>query len=41
MFVKSAREMHAPARLVASRSLAALPWSGELRGPSGVQKAAA
>jgi 3,4-dihydroxy 2-butanone 4-phosphate synthase/3,4-dihydroxy 2-butanone 4-phosphate synthase/GTP cyclohydrolase II len=41
LFVKSARELHAAARLVASRSLAALPWSGELRGPAGVQKAAA
>jgi 3,4-dihydroxy 2-butanone 4-phosphate synthase/3,4-dihydroxy 2-butanone 4-phosphate synthase/GTP cyclohydrolase II len=33
LFVKSARELHAAARLVASRSVAALPWSGELRGP--------
>jgi len=41
LFVKSARELHAAARLVASRSLAALPWSGALRGPAGVQKAAA
>jgi 3,4-dihydroxy 2-butanone 4-phosphate synthase/3,4-dihydroxy 2-butanone 4-phosphate synthase/GTP cyclohydrolase II len=41
LFVKSARELHTAARLVASRSLAALPWSGELRGPAGVQKAAA
>jgi len=41
LFVKSARELHTAARLVASRSLAALPWSGELRGPGGVQKAAA
>lgn len=41
LFVKSARELHAAARLVAARSLAALPWSGELRGPAGVQKAAA
>jgi 3,4-dihydroxy 2-butanone 4-phosphate synthase/3,4-dihydroxy 2-butanone 4-phosphate synthase/GTP cyclohydrolase II len=39
--VKSARELHATARLVTSRALAALPWSGELRGPAGVQKAAA
>lgn len=41
VLVKSARELHATARQVASRSLAALPWSGELRGPGGVQKAAA
>lgn len=41
LFVKSARELHTAARLVASRSLDALPWSGELRGPAGVQKAAA
>jgi 3,4-dihydroxy 2-butanone 4-phosphate synthase/3,4-dihydroxy 2-butanone 4-phosphate synthase/GTP cyclohydrolase II len=41
LFVKSARELHAAAQLVASRSFAALPWSGELRGPAGVQKAAA
>jgi 3,4-dihydroxy 2-butanone 4-phosphate synthase/3,4-dihydroxy 2-butanone 4-phosphate synthase/GTP cyclohydrolase II len=41
LFVKSARDLHAAARLVASRALAALPWSGELRGSAGVQKAAA
>src|SRR5215813_332781 len=41
LFVKSARELHAAARLVMARSLAALRWSGELRGPAGVQKAAA
>jgi 3,4-dihydroxy 2-butanone 4-phosphate synthase/3,4-dihydroxy 2-butanone 4-phosphate synthase/GTP cyclohydrolase II len=41
LFVKATRELHTAARLVASRSLAALPWSGELRGPAGVQKAAA
>lgn len=41
LFVKSARELHAAARLVASRALAALPWSGELHGSAGVQKAAA
>jgi 3,4-dihydroxy 2-butanone 4-phosphate synthase len=41
LFVKAARELHTAARLVASRSVAALPWSGELRGPAGVQKAAA
>lgn len=41
LFVKSARELHVAARLVAARSLAALPWSGELHGSAGVQKAAA
>jgi 3,4-dihydroxy 2-butanone 4-phosphate synthase len=41
LLVKSARELHAAARLVTARSLAALPWAGELRGPAGVQKAAA
>jgi riboflavin synthase alpha subunit len=41
LFVKSARELHVAARLMASRSLVALPWSGELHGPAGVQKAAA
>src|SRR5262249_41177900 len=41
LLVKSARELHAAARLVAARSLAALPWSGERRGPAGMQKAAA
>ena len=41
LLVKSARELHATARLATSRSLASLPWSGELRGPVGVQKAAA
>src|SRR5215471_16765609 len=41
LFVKSARGLHAAAQLVATRSLAALPWAGELRGPAGVQKAAA
>jgi len=41
VLVKSARELHATARLVISRSLAALPWAGELRGPAGVEKAAA
>jgi 3,4-dihydroxy 2-butanone 4-phosphate synthase/3,4-dihydroxy 2-butanone 4-phosphate synthase/GTP cyclohydrolase II len=41
LFVKSARELHTAARLVSARSLAALPWAGELRGPAGMQKAAA
>ena len=31
LFVKSARELRAAARLVASRSFAALPWAGERR----------
>lgn len=41
LFVKSAHELHTAASLVASRSFAALPWAGELRGAVGVQKAAA
>src|ERR1700728_5081585 len=41
LFVKSARELHASAGLVASRSFAALPWAGELRGVAGVEKTAA
>lgn len=41
LFVKSARELHAAARLVAGRAMTALPWAGALRGPAGVQKAAA
>jgi 3,4-dihydroxy 2-butanone 4-phosphate synthase len=41
LFVKSARELHAAAGLVASRSFAALPWAGELRGAAGVEKVAA
>jgi 3,4-dihydroxy 2-butanone 4-phosphate synthase len=41
MFVKSAHELHAAASLVASRSFAALPWAGELRGAVGVEKTAA
>jgi 3,4-dihydroxy 2-butanone 4-phosphate synthase len=40
LFIKTARELHTSARLVAGRSLAALPWAGELRGPSGVEKCA-
>ena len=40
LFVKSAHELHDAARLVASRSFAALPWAGELRGPGGVQTTA-
>ena len=41
LFVKAAGELHASARLVAARSLAALPWAGELRGATGVEKCAA
>lgn len=41
LFVKSARELHVAARLVASRSFAALPWAGELRGSAAVDKTAA
>ncbi len=41
LFVKTAGELHASARLVAARSLAALPWAGELRGSAGVEKCAA
>jgi 3,4-dihydroxy 2-butanone 4-phosphate synthase len=38
LFVKSARDLWQLARLVAARSLAALPWAGELTGPAGVGK---
>jgi 3,4-dihydroxy 2-butanone 4-phosphate synthase len=38
LFVKSARDLWQSAHLVASRSLAALPWAGELTGPAGVGK---
>jgi riboflavin synthase alpha subunit len=41
LFVKSAHELHAAANLVASRSFAALPWAGEMRGAVGVEKTAA
>ncbi len=41
LFVKSARELHGAARLVASRTFAALPWAGELHGVAGVEKTAA
>jgi len=40
LFVKSARDLWESARLVATRSLAALPWAGELTGPAGVGKCA-
>jgi 3,4-dihydroxy 2-butanone 4-phosphate synthase/3,4-dihydroxy 2-butanone 4-phosphate synthase/GTP cyclohydrolase II len=38
LFVKSARDLWQSAHLVAARSLAALPWAGELTGPAGVGK---
>jgi 3,4-dihydroxy 2-butanone 4-phosphate synthase len=41
LFVKSARELHAAARLVASRTFGALPWAGELHGVAGVEKTVA
>ena len=41
LFVKSARDLWQSAHVVASRSLAALPWAGELTGPAGVGKCAA
>ena len=41
LFVKSARDLWQSARQVASSSLAALPWAGELTGPSGVVKCTA
>jgi 3,4-dihydroxy 2-butanone 4-phosphate synthase len=41
LFVKSARDLWQSAHIVASRSLAALPWAGELTGPAGVGKCAA
>ncbi len=40
LFVKSARDLWQSARTVAGRSLAALPWAGELTGPAGVDKCA-
>jgi 3,4-dihydroxy 2-butanone 4-phosphate synthase len=38
LFVKSARDLWRSAHLVASRTLSALPWAGELTGPAGVGK---
>jgi 3,4-dihydroxy 2-butanone 4-phosphate synthase len=40
LFVKTARDLWQSARLVAGRTLAALPWAGELTGPAGVAKCA-
>jgi 3,4-dihydroxy 2-butanone 4-phosphate synthase len=41
LFVKSARDLWQSAHFVTSRSLAALPWAGELTGTAGVSKCAA
>ena len=41
LFLKTAEELHAAARMIAGRSLAALPWAEELRGTAGVEKCAA
>ena len=41
LFVKVAGDSWQAARQVATRSLSALPWAGELTGPSGVAKCAA
>ncbi len=41
LFVKSAGELHASARTLAARSLASLPWAGELHGAAGIEKCAA
>ena len=41
LFVKSARELWQSARVIATRTLSALPWAGELTGPAGVDKCAA
>ncbi len=41
LLVKTASEVHDTARLVVNRTFASLPWAGELRGPAGVEKAAA
>jgi 3,4-dihydroxy 2-butanone 4-phosphate synthase len=41
LFVKSGRDQHLLSRVIARRTLAALPWAGELTGPAGVQKCAA
>jgi len=40
LFVKTAHDLWQSARLVAGRSLAALPWAGELTGPAAVGKCA-
>jgi 3,4-dihydroxy 2-butanone 4-phosphate synthase len=40
LFVKSARDLWQSARVIAARTLSALPWAGELTGPAGVDKCA-
>jgi 3,4-dihydroxy 2-butanone 4-phosphate synthase len=39
--VKSARDSHESARIVAQRTLSTLPWFGEMTGAAGVEKCAA
>lgn len=41
LVAKTAGEAREATRLVVNRTLAALPWAGELRGPAGIEKAAA
>jgi 3,4-dihydroxy 2-butanone 4-phosphate synthase len=41
LFVKSAGDLWQSARVIATRSLSALPWAGEVTGPAGVEKCAA
>jgi riboflavin synthase alpha subunit len=41
LFVKSARDLWQSARVIATRTLSALPWAGELTGPAGVDNCAA
>jgi 3,4-dihydroxy 2-butanone 4-phosphate synthase len=41
LFVKAAQELWRSARLIAARTLSALPWAGELTGPAAVDKCAA
>jgi 3,4-dihydroxy 2-butanone 4-phosphate synthase len=41
LFVKSARDLWQSARVIATRSLSALPWAGEVTGAAGVEKCAA
>jgi len=40
LFVKSARDLWQSARVIATRTLSALPWAGELTGLAGVEKCA-
>jgi 3,4-dihydroxy 2-butanone 4-phosphate synthase/3,4-dihydroxy 2-butanone 4-phosphate synthase/GTP cyclohydrolase II len=41
LFVKAGRDLWQSARTIATRTLSALPWAGEVTGPAGVEKAAA